>query len=238
MNIATVPTYRTYVSDPYDWLERHAQVVAANRRRHPEVILLGDSITHYWGGVPEHEIKRGADSFEWLYGPYRTVNMGFGFDGTEHVLWRIRNGALDEISPKVAQVLIGTNDLSKCTDEEIAEGVGAVVTEIHARLPRTRILLLGLLPRGPKSTYCGRIESVNALLAKLDGTCGGAVHFADPGRGVFADETGNCRTELYVDEGTHPNAEGNRRLARAIKPHLDALMAEYDGLGNDDPQGS
>jgi lysophospholipase L1-like esterase len=230
MNIATIPTYRIYVSDPYDWLERHAQVVAANRKRNPEVILVGDSITHYWGGVPEHEIKRGADSFEWLYGPYRTVNMGFGFDGTEHVLWRLRNGALDEIAPKVAQVLIGTNDLSKCTDGEIAEGVEAVVSEIHSRLPRTRILLLGLLPRGPLSTYHGRIESVNALLAKLDGTCDGAVHFADPGRGVFLDEAGNCRTELYVDEGTHPNAEGNRRLARAIKPHLDALMAEYDGI--------
>lgn len=228
MNIATTPTYRTHVDDPYDWLERHAQVVAANRARNPEVILIGDSITHYWGGVPEHEIKRGPDSFEWLYGPYRAVNMGFGFDGTEHVLWRLRNGAIDDIAPKVAQVLIGTNDLSKCTDAEIAEGVAAVVGEIHARLPRTRILLLGLLPRGPSSTYGGRIETVNALLAKLDGTLDGAVRFADPGRDVFRDENGSCRLELYVDEGTHPNAEGNRRLARAIKPYLDALIAKAD----------
>ena len=222
MNKATIPQYRTYVSDLYVWFERHAQVVEENRRRRPRLILVGDSITHYWGGVPDQEPKRGPDSYDALYGPYATVNMGFGFDGTEHVLWRLRNGELDGISPEVAQVLIGTNDFSSCTDAEIAEGVRAVLAEIHARLPETKILLLGVLPR---EGHADRVPALNALLAAFDGRLGGAVRFADPGRAVFADARGGVRHELYADGGTHPNAEGCRRLAAAIRPLLVPLFS-------------
>jgi lysophospholipase L1-like esterase len=222
MATPTKPQYRTYVSDPYIWFERHSQVVEENRKRNPQVILIGDSITHYWGGVPTSSIQRGSDSYDELYGRYDTVNMGFGFDGTEHVLWRLQNGELDNISPKVAQVLIGANNLRACSDEEIFEGVRAVVSEIHLRLPNTKILLLGILPH---HAYPKREISVNRLIAKLDGAFDGLVHFADPGAKVFADAAGNQNKDLYGD-GCHPNAEGNRRFAQEIRPHLEALLRD------------
>ena len=221
MATPTKPQYRTYVSDPYIWFERHSQVVEENRKRNPKVILIGDSITHYWGGAPEHPIQRGKESYDELYAKYDTVNMGFGFDGTEHVLWRLQNGELDDISPKVAQVLIGANNLKSCSDEEILEGVQAVIAEIHKRLPDTKILLLGVLPH---FSFPKRYMAVNKLLASLDGAFGGIVHFADPAATVFADEDGNLYTDLYCDAGCHPNAEGNSRFAKAIKPHLEALL--------------
>lgn len=217
MNSAITPQYRTHVNDPYVWFERHAQVVEANRSIQPEIILLGDSITHYWGGCPEHEIKRGPDSFNTLYGAYRTVNMGFGFDQTGHLLWRIQNGELDAISPKVVQILIGANNFhAPNSDEEIVQGILAVVNEVHTRLPKSKILLLGLMPH---VGIQNRIHSVNAILESLTGP----FLYANPGKKALEDPNGDVRTDLYCD-GTHPNAKGYDALAAELMPIYSHLM--------------
>lgn len=220
MNRAVCPSYRTYVSDPYVWFGRHSQVVEENRLRNPEIILLGDSITHYWGGEPAHEIKRGERSYARLYGNRRTVNMGFGFDGTEHVLWRMQNGELDGISPRLAQVLIGTNNFSGCTDREIFEGVEAVCRTLCARLAKTRVLLLGILPRIDASE---RVRAINGMLRGLDGEMDGRILFSDPGREVLEDGDGKPKEGLFLD-GLHPNESGYDALADRLEPLLDMLL--------------
>lgn len=213
MNSAAIPIPQGVISDPYVWRERHEAVIEANRRLNPGIVLLGDSITHYWGGVPEHEIRRGPDSYDALYAPLRAVNMGFGMDMTQHLLWRIRNGELDSISPSLAQILIGTNNLTANTNAEIAEGVEAVVRETAARLPAARIVLLGILPR---EGFMDRIDPLNDLLAALPSVADGTAEFHNPARGIFASPDGTIDLSLYGDAGTHPNAEGYRRLARAL----------------------
>lgn len=214
MNSAAIPAPKGVISDPYVWSERHAAVIEANRRVNPGIVLLGDSITHYWGGVPGHDIKRGPDSYDALYAPMRAVNMGFGMDMTQNLLWRIQNGELDSISPSFAQILIGTNNLPENTNGEIAEGVELVVRETAKRLPSARIVLLGILPR---TGFMDRIDPLNGSLSQLPSVREGVAEFHNPARGIFASPDGVLDLSLYGDEGTHPNAEGYRRLAAALR---------------------
>lgn len=219
-NPAAIPEMRETIPDPYVWLERHQAVLDANKAIQPQLVLIGDSITHYWGGEPHHDIQRGKDSWDATFAPFRAVNMGFGFDDTRHVLWRIRHGELDGISPRVVQLLVGTNNLPLFTNIETACAVHEILAEIHAALPRSKILLLGVIPRVNR---CERIRALNRLYATFDGAFGGAVVFHDAGREVFC-PGGHFRPELFCDGGTHPNAEGNRLFAAAILPVLQRLF--------------
>ena len=104
------------------------------------------------------------------YAARKAANFGISGDRTEHLLWRLQNGNPDGISPKVAVVMIGTNNTWRNTPEQISEGIAAVVDEIRLRSPNTKVLLLGVFPRGEEANTSTRkkIAEINALLAKLD----------------------------------------------------------------------
>ena len=84
-----------------------------------DLLFLGDSITQGWSGA--------AKTWDRFYGPRKAANFGIGGDRTEHVLWRIQNGELKGIEPKVVVLMIGTNNASGSTPDEIAQGVTAIV---------------------------------------------------------------------------------------------------------------
>src|SRR5439155_6273181 len=121
-----------------------------------EVLFLGDSITDAWGGEGHGRGATGSKIFEEEFVPLKAANFGIGGDRTQHVLWRLQNGELEGIQPKVVMLMIGTNNsntnaktkIEDNTAEEIAAGVTAIVKEIHKRSPRTKVLLLGVFPRG------------------------------------------------------------------------------------------
>ncbi len=210
-----VPEEKFSVPDPYDWQERHRKIIAANRERNPRLILVGDSIIHYWGGVPVHAIQRGPDSWNALFEPFRAVNMGFGMDRVENMLWRVMNGELDGIAPEIVLLEGGTNNYGTATDDEIALGMRHLAEEIGARLPQTKILLLGMTPNARNDH---RALAVTARYSALDGLCGGRLRFLDVGPALRGPD-GKIDDALFVD-GCHPNAEGNRRLAERIGPEL------------------
>ena len=120
---------------------RHKGFVAIAKKGNIDVVFFGDSITDGWRG-------RGQDVWKERYGTLHAANFGIGGDRTQHVLWRLQNGELDGYTPKVAVVMIGTNNLGSNTDDEIADGIKAVVAEIKKQQPKTKILLLGIFPRG------------------------------------------------------------------------------------------
>jgi lysophospholipase L1-like esterase len=124
--------------------ERHQRIndTVASRQGAVDLVFVGDSITQGWEGA-------GRTIWEEAYGPRRAVNIGISGDRTEHVLWRLDHGNLDGITPKVAVVMIGTNNISHnahSTDEVLA-GVQAVVKRIREISPNARVLLLGIFPR-------------------------------------------------------------------------------------------
>lgn len=214
-----VPEQKTYVPDPYDWQERHRQVIEACSRLNPLAVAIGDSIFHYWGGEPSHPIKRGQDSWDALFGPYRTVNMGFGMDRIENMLWRVENGELDGISPSVALLEGGTNNYAVSTDEEIAIGMENLASVVATRLPKARLLLLGLTPSANSDD---RARNLTSLYSRLDGALGGRLRFLDVAPALRKAD-GAIDESLFCD-GIHPNEEGNRRLAAVIAPVLASLF--------------
>jgi lysophospholipase L1-like esterase len=198
------------------WTGRHEAIVEKSAQGKAELIFIGDSITHGWD-----ETGQGNHVWEKEYAPFNAINMGFGGDRIQHVLWRFENGALDGISPKVAVVMIGTNNWKANTFEEIAEGVEAVCEQIRKRLPETKILLLGIFPRVSPDPYAGaNVVMANRLIKDLDD--GNWIHFLDMGAS-FRDERGRLIFDIMPD-GLHPNEKGYEVWAEAIRPKLSELM--------------
>jgi lysophospholipase L1-like esterase len=211
--------------DFYDWHQRHEQVVKLMAKTPVDMIFIGDSITHMFGGLPKSTIARGAKTWNRYYGHRNVINMGFGWDRTQNVLWRLTHGELEGISPKVAVVLIGTNNRTgtknarQNTPAEIAEGVTAICRIIHKKRPTCKILLLGVLPRSPER-FVKPIQEINRLLAPLDKK--NYITFLNMGD-QFADQTGLPKKELMCDTA-HPNAAGYQVWAETMEPVLTKLL--------------
>ncbi len=210
-NSATTPGPR----DP-NWVKRHEGFVEIAKKGGVDLLFLGDSITDGWR-------SRGKDVWEKNYASLKAANFGIGGDQTQHVLWRLQNGELDGIKPKLAVLMIGTNNLRGNTDEEIADGVKAIVAELHKRTPETKLLLLGVFPRGEKADdpNRGRIKHINETIAKLDNG-GKTVKYLDIGD-KFLQPDGTLPKNVMPD-GLHPNAKGYEIWVDAIAPTLQEMM--------------
>ncbi|HWE96590.1 MAG TPA: GDSL-type esterase/lipase family protein [Tepidisphaeraceae bacterium] len=197
----------------YEWPKRHHIVCDAVRDKHPRVVFIGDSITHNFNQLVWHR----------AYDSYHAVNAGFGWDRTENVLWRLQHGELDQTSPEVVVVMIGTNNMDLNTAPEIAAGVGAVCGEVHARQPKAKILLLGIFPRGPKPDATrAKVAETNKLLANLDGHDG--VTFLDISP-TFVNADGTISKDVLQDY-LHPSRKGYVMWVDAMQPTLSKLLGE------------
>jgi lysophospholipase L1-like esterase len=228
INTAIVPA-PACEKDFYNWDERHADVKKAIAEGPVDLVFIGDSITHLWGGRPKPNRQSGQKVWDEFYAPRNAVNLGFGWDRTQQVLWRLDNGEFEGISPKVAVVLIGTNNLvghavRENTNEEIVAGITAVRDLIVKKSPKTKVLLLGLLPRGkePGNPLRARITSINEELAKLDGK--NSTTFLELGA-AFLQENGEFKPELAPDH-LHLSEQGYRAWAEAMEPTLARLLFE------------
>ncbi len=206
----------------YDWQQRHAEILEYNRTHHPDVVILGDSIIHYWGGEPAAPRAWAQPAWENAFFGVAVENLGFGWDRTENVLWRIGHGELDGIKPKLIIIKIGTNNTGLNTADEIAAGIEAVCALAHRKQPNAKILLLGILPRrDEKPPYPVITDRVNQLLqarlAKISWlTCcdfGASVRQAD----------GRVNAALFKD-GVHVNAAGYEILGAKIHEQIATLL--------------
>lgn len=216
----------------YDWQKRHELTSAAVKRTKPQILFIGDSITHFFGGEKFDSYGlRGQETWGEFYAPRNAGNLGFGWDKTENVLWRLQHGAIDDIAPKLVVMMIGTNNSSNmganhpgtCSASDIAAGIEAIVLELEKRLPESRILLLGIFPRGAKpNPQREKITAVNQIIAKLDGTHN--VTFLDIGAQFLTPE--GLITKDIMPDFLHPNEKGYRIWAEAIEPTVKRLMGD------------
>jgi beta-glucosidase len=201
------------------FLTKHKSFLERGKAGPIGVLFIGDSITQGWTKAPEVWKK--------YYEPYQPANFGIGGDRTEHVLWRIENGELDGIQPKVVVLMIGTNNSGTNTAEQIAAADKKIVAMIRAKLPKTKVLVLAVFPRGPRKARDGKsmddgvkrmelIRTVNAELAKLDD--GKMVRFLDIGP-KFLDAQGKIPNDIMPDQ-LHPSAKGYQIWAEAMHPLL------------------
>ncbi len=217
-NSAIVPVLRT---SPTNWVARHESFLAEAKQSKYDLVFLGDSITDGWR-------KRGLEVWNKFYAPRHALNLGIGGDRTQHVLWRIEHGELKGLKPKVVVLMIGTNNTGKEKDgsprnstAEIIEGVTAVVKKIRTKLPKSKLLLLAVFPRGAvDAPQRAQIKEINDAIAKLDD--GKKIKFLDIGK-VFLAEDGSIPKTIMPDL-LHPNAEGYQLWADAMEPTLAAMM--------------
>lgn len=124
--------------------------------------MIGNSITHFWGGEPAGP-QRGKESWDKLFKGKHVRNLGFGWDKIENMLWRIYHGELDGYQAKDIVALPGTNNLQSNTDEEILQGISTLIEAIQQRQPTARLCILGIYPRKDMEE---RVKLFNAKLKK------------------------------------------------------------------------
>ena len=184
-----------------------------------KLVFIGDSITDGWRNGDARDI------FDDYFGQYRPYNIGISGDETQHVLWRLQHGELDGLSPKVAVIMIGTNNIgnrNKMSAEETADGIVSVVKATQEKVPGIKILLLGVFPRANKADdpFRAQIKQINQMISKLDDG-GKHVKFLDIAD-KFLDPDGTLPRSIMPDY-LHPNTKGYEIWAEAIKPAVDDL---------------
>lgn len=209
------------------WQERHAAKLAEREARLAagetiNLVFVGDSITHSWE-------KAGAELWAERFAPYGALNLGYSGDRTEHVLWRIGQGGKENneirlLHPKLYVVMIGTNNTGHGvgTPEETAQGIEAIIDQLHAVSPASSILLLGVFPRGATAEDPMRLanDEINRRIGELGQR--ERVEFMDLSE-VFLDENGDLPQSVMPDR-LHPNVEGYRLWADAITPKVVQYM--------------
>jgi len=200
------------------WMKHHEDRKRWVAERKVDLLMIGDSIIFRWS-------RDGRKVWNEYYEKRNGCNIGSSGDWTKHMLWHFNQGGLDglkEKNPKLVILLIGTNNQGE--PDEVAYGTLALLKELRVRLPESKILLLGIFPRGPNASSTVRIrnDKVNKIIQTY--ADGKIVHWLDLGY-VFTDDEGNLNRELMPD-GVHPRAKGFHAWAEAMEPTIIRLMEE------------
>lgn len=199
---------------------QHTNFVEIAKKGDIDILFMGDSITDWWRMAPP---QGGRDVFQKYYGSQKVANFGIAGDTTQGVLWRLQNGEGEGYQPKVIMLMIGTNNTSNNTGEEIGEGVDAVVAELRKDFPEAKILLLAIFPRSvPGNRLRKIIDVANADIAKLNDL--NHVFYLDIGSKFLGDD-GKFLPGVFRGDNLHPVEKGYEIWAEAVKEPLANLMA-------------
>jgi lysophospholipase L1-like esterase len=214
VQVATPNDTITPVPRDGKWMERHDLINSRAKPGEVDVIFLGDSITAGWEG-------NGKAAWDKYFAPRKAMNAGIGGDRTQHVLWRIENGNIKGITPKAAVLMIGTNNSGINTPETIAAGVKAIVDKLRKELPESKILVLGIFPRGATPDDARRKvnEGANAIIKGLADDK--SVFYLDIGP-KFLGPDGTLSKEIMYDL-LHLTPQGYEIWATSIVDKLDEL---------------
>jgi len=197
---------------------RHKSMNERIKKGNVDLVFIGDSITQGWEGA-------GKEVWAKNYTSRNAVNLGIGGDKTEHVIWRLQNGNLDGVEPKVAVVMIGTNNSggNAYTGQQIGEGIVEVVKTIQQKSPKTKVLILAIFPRGEKpNPQREKNAEASAVAAKLADNK--QVFFLDIGPKFLTDD-GTLSKDIMPDL-LHLSPKGYQIWADAIEPKLKELLGE------------
>ncbi|PTX97899.1 GDSL-type esterase/lipase family protein [Opitutus sp. ER46] len=212
------------------WMKRHQGFVAAAAKGGVDLLFVGDSITDFWRNAPEKNGGRAVWDRE--FAPLHALNIGISADRTQHVLWRLRNGELNGIDPKVIVLMIGTNNTGfekdkvtpRNTPAQAAEGVRAIVRELRQREPQAKILLLAIFPRneGPLDAQRQQVNEINREIAQLHN--GDTIRFLDINAKLLEPD-GTLSRDIMPDL-LHPGPKGYEIWAAAIKPAVLEMLGQ------------
>jgi lysophospholipase L1-like esterase len=194
----------------------HEQLLEKTRQGKIDVYFVGDSITRRWGATDYPDF---LSNWKENFHGWNAANFGWGADHTQHILWRLENGELDRVNPKVIVILAGTNNVGREPGDDakvtsITKGIRAIVDACRKKAPRATIILMAIFPRNDGVGVMPTINEINERLA----------NFADGKRIRFlnindklADKNGVLFEGLSVDK-LHLSLKGYQIWADALKP--------------------
>ncbi|KAJ8960721.1 hypothetical protein NQ318_020013 [Aromia moschata] len=161
MNKCKVPVPVDDGDGDHRWISIHNRFLSETREKDADVIFIGDSIV---------QALQHTDTWNELFAPLHCLNFGIHRDRIENVLWRIENGELDNVKPKVIVLHVGTNNHTN-TPEEIKDGIVEILHVIREKHPDVYIVVPTLLPRGQyPNPVREKIQRANELLkSNVDG---------------------------------------------------------------------
>jgi lysophospholipase L1-like esterase len=202
----------------------HQQLLEKAAKGGIDVYFVGDSITRRWGATDYPELL--ANWKENFFG-WNAADFGWGADRTENILWRLENGELDGVNPKVIVILAGTNNVGGNPGDagkvvEITRGIAGIVHVCRRKAPGATIVLTAIFPRNDNMAVMPEIDAINASIARLaDGHTVRYLNVNDrlaDSDGRLLDGMMNARDKL------HPTLKGYQVWADGLKPILRELL--------------
>jgi len=208
---------------------RHQAINERARQGDVDLLFIGDSITEGWEGA-------GKEVWNQRYLPRKAMNAGIGGDLTQHVLWRLDHGNIDGLSPRLVVLMIGTNNFGADSPKDIAAGIQAIVEKLRMKLPSTKVLLLGVFPRGetPGDPLREKNVAVNGLVKKLGDEK--MVHFLEINAKLLNSDGTQDREKM--PDLVHLSPKGYEIWADAIEPTVADLLDETGVAFPELPKGS
>ncbi len=207
-------------------LTAHTQLLAKTKQGRIDVYFEGDSIVRRWGATdyPAALANWNQNFFGWNAGDF-----GWGADRTQNILWRLENGELDGVNPKVIVLLAGTNNVGNTTppggdDAKVADitsGIQAILSTLRSKAPKATIIVTAIFPRNDNMAVMPTIDKVNANLSKLAN--GKDIRYLNI-NDQLADANGKLFEGMMNPDHLHPTVKGYQIWADALKPMFIELL--------------
>jgi lysophospholipase L1-like esterase len=206
----------------------HAQLLEKARKGRIDVYFEGDSITRRWG-TSDQQYKDFLVNWRQNFFGWNAANFGWGGDTTQNILWRLNNGELDNLNPKIIILLAGTNNVGNKSPQgnedsrvdETTGGIKAILDTCRRKAPEARIVLMGITPRNDNMAFMPIINKINARIAKFaDGKKIRYLNINDR----LADKDGRLLEGMANKDGLHLDVKGYQVWADALKPIFTRLL--------------
>lgn len=206
----------------------HEQLMKKKEQGRIDSYFLGDSITRRWG-AGEEKYKELLANWNHNFFGWNAANFGLGSDKTQNVLWRLEQGELDGVHPKIIVLLVGTNNVGRITPigtdqarvDDITRGVKAIVDLCHEKAPDATLIVMGILPRNDNIAVMPTIDRINANLARLAN--GRTIRYLN-----INDQLADANDRLFAGmtdpDQLHLTTKGYQVWAEALKPLFTELL--------------
>lgn len=206
----------------------HEQLLDKAKKGRIDVYFLGDSITRRWG-TSDEQYKHFYENWKQNFWGWNAGNFGWGGDTTQNILWRLENGELDKVNPKIIVLLAGTNNVGKISPttnpdpriEDIPKGIKAIIKLCQQKAPAATIILMGIFPRNDNMEVMPIINAINQKISKF--AEGKRIKFVNVNK-KMADKNGKLLNGITVPDGLHLDVKGYQVWADALKPIFKKLL--------------
>src|SRR5262245_44267914 len=202
------------------------QLLAKAKTGGIDLYFLGDSITRRWGCTDPVWAQNLANWKQNFFG-WNAANFGWGADRIQNILWRIQNGELDGVNPKVIVILAGTNNVGarpggEAKVRDILKGFDALISTCREKAPGAKIVLTAIFPRNDNMAVLPEIRQINDALAKL---ADGQTIFYLNVNDKLADADGKLYKGMTIDK-LHLSVKGYQVWADGLQPILSKLLGQ------------